>query len=110
MKRIGRYVVVLVIATALGAAGCSSPTTTLRRRSTRHHARHERDQYDDRAVRRPAPTASAAALIEFSTDGAGPYQLGLTLTQLQAKPGLEEVTTGGVCPNNTIGARRRRLA
>jgi hypothetical protein len=101
VKRIGRYVLVLVVATALGAAGCSSPTsnpppvstgTTPATNGTSTSSAH------------PSTSASASqqALIEFSTDGAGPYQLGLTLTQLQAKPGLEEVTTGGVCPNNTV--------
>jgi hypothetical protein len=101
VKRIGRYVVVLVIATTLGAAGCSSPASTTPPAST---GTSPATNGTNTTSARPSTSASAsaAALIEFSTDGAGPYQLGLTLTQLQAKPGLEEVTTGGVCPNNTM--------
>ena len=99
MKRIGRYVVVLVIATALGAAGCSSPGSTTPPAST---GTSPATNGTNTTSARPSTSASAGVLIEFSTDGAGPYQLGLTLTQLQAKPGLEEVTTGGVCPNNTM--------
>jgi len=50
-----------------------------------------------------SPTASPATLKEFSVDGAGPYQLGLSLTALQAKPGLDEVTQGSpACPENTF--------
>jgi hypothetical protein len=101
VTRIGRNFVVLVFATALGAAGCSSPaptpppvasgtTPTTNGTSTAS------------ASPSASPTTSAQALIEFSTDGAGPYLLGLTLTQLKAKPGLDEITTGGVCPNNTV--------
>lgn len=54
---------------------------------------------------RPSGTSSASpgTLKEFSVDGAGPYQLGLTLPTLQAKPGLDEVTTGNTaCPDNTF--------
>lgn len=54
----------------------------------------------------PSATASATAdpggIIEFSVDGAGPYALGATLTELQAEPGLTEVKTGATgCPQNT---------
>jgi hypothetical protein len=35
-------------------------------------------------------------------DGAGPYQLGATLTALQSTANLDEVTAGGkTCPDNT---------
>jgi hypothetical protein len=48
------------------------------------------------------PTPSASALIEFTVDGAGPYELGETLTALQSGAGLEEVTASkDVCPGNT---------
>jgi hypothetical protein len=49
------------------------------------------------------PSASPGAdVIEFTVDGAGPYQLGATLTALQAEAGLDEVKTGGAtCPENT---------
>jgi len=101
VKRIGRYVVVLVFATALGAAGCSSPAPT-----TPPVAGGTTPATNGTGTTSASPSASptpsAQTLIEFSTDGAGPYVLGLTLTQLKAKPGLDEVTTGGVCPNNTV--------
>ena len=100
MKSFGRFVVVTLVA-AVAAAGCSSgqptnnpsvassATTSGATASTSGH---------------PSASASTSApeLVEFSTDGAGPYQLGLTLTALKAKPGLDEITTGGVCPNNTF--------
>jgi hypothetical protein len=39
---------------------------------------------------------------EFTVDGAGPYQIGAMLTDLQATPGLTNVTTGGqTCPTTT---------
>lgn len=45
----------------------------------------------------PTPTG-----VEFTVDGAGPYQIGAMLTDLQAAPGLANVTTGGQpCPTNT---------
>jgi hypothetical protein len=52
----------------------------------------------------PSPTASSAAEgpVEFTVDGAGPYQLGAELAALKETPGLSEVTTGGAsCPQNT---------
>jgi len=47
------------------------------------------------------PSALPSTLIEFSVDGAGPYQLGATLATLQAASSLNEVTASGDCPNNT---------
>lgn len=39
---------------------------------------------------------------EFTVDGIGPYQIGATLSQLQAAGALVEVATGGAtCPDNT---------
>jgi hypothetical protein len=101
VKRIGRYVIVLVIATALGAAGCSSPPPPTNPPVTGTTTPATNGTSTSSGRPSTSPSASAQALVEFSTDGAGPYQLGLTLTQLKAKPGLDEVTTGGVCPNNT---------
>jgi hypothetical protein len=49
-----------------------------------------------------APSPSAAYLLEFSVDGAGPYQLGATLEALKTEAGLDEIVTGGTtCPQNT---------
>ena len=45
----------------------------------------------------PTPT-----VVEFTVDGTGPYQIGGMLTDLQAAPGLTNVSTGGqTCPTNT---------
>lgn len=50
----------------------------------------------------PSGSSSPAAGIEFSVDGAGPYQIGDMLADLQATPGLTGVTTGGKpCPDDT---------
>jgi hypothetical protein len=49
----------------------------------------------------PGPTGSAAAVAEFTVDGAGPYELGATLTALQSANLLSAVATGGTCPQNT---------
>jgi hypothetical protein len=49
----------------------------------------------------PAPTTPAQQLIEFTTDGAGPYAMGSTLTHLQqAEPGLDQVGPMEGCPAN----------
>jgi hypothetical protein len=46
------------------------------------------------------PTGSPTPLLEFTTDGAGPYQLNKGLTELQANPGLDQVTPDSACPGN----------
>jgi hypothetical protein len=50
------------------------------------------------------PSGSPSPVIEFSVDGAGPYELGATLAALQASPGLDAVTPGGnkACPDDTV--------
>jgi hypothetical protein len=49
-----------------------------------------------------SPSASPSTVIEFSVDGAGPYQLGATLDSLRSAGSLDEVTSGGQeCPENT---------
>jgi hypothetical protein len=47
------------------------------------------------------PSASAATLIEFTVDGAGPYQLGAKLADLQASGQLDEAAAAPGCPGNT---------
>jgi hypothetical protein len=53
----------------------------------------------------PGPSASpssSAVVVEFSVDGAGPYQIGAHLSDLQTTPGLSDVTAGGQgCPQDT---------
>jgi hypothetical protein len=49
-----------------------------------------------------SPTASPSPAVQFTVDGAGPYQLGTTLQALQDAGQLDEVQTGGAtCPDNT---------
>jgi CCR4-NOT transcriptional regulation complex, NOT5 subunit len=48
----------------------------------------------------PTPTTTPTTLFEFTTDGAGPYQLGKGLNELQSNPGLEQVTPDANCPGN----------
>src|SRR5262245_55695303 len=49
-----------------------------------------------------SPTSTAAPVVEFSVDGAGPYELDMMLDALKTTPGLDDVQTGGTtCPQNT---------
>ena len=49
------------------------------------------------------PSASPSPQIHFTVDGAGPYQLGLKLADLQTAGQLDEVKTGGeTCAANTF--------
>jgi hypothetical protein len=50
-----------------------------------------------------SPSTSATPLKEFTTEGAGPYQLGRTLNQLEDNPGVDEVSNNEVCPGNKSG-------
>jgi hypothetical protein len=48
------------------------------------------------------PSGSPSPGVEFSVDGAGPYQLGASLTELQSANLLDEIAKGtGPCPQNT---------
>jgi hypothetical protein len=48
------------------------------------------------------PSGTPTAVVEFSVDGAGPYLLGASLTELQGANLLAEVAKGsGACPQNT---------
>jgi hypothetical protein len=50
----------------------------------------------------PTGSPTPSSLIEFTVDGAGPYQLGAMLSALRSVPGLEEIKAGGrTCPQNT---------
>jgi hypothetical protein len=49
-----------------------------------------------------AASVPPSTLVEFTVDGAGPYQIGATLDELRSTPGLDEVKTGGpTCAQNT---------
>lgn len=95
MKRTG----LLLAVTLLFAAGCGSdaPPTNSAATPTK-----TTPSTSGSASPSTTPTTSAGSLIEFTVDGAGPYLLGKTLTELQATPGLADVKTGGeTCPENT---------
>jgi hypothetical protein len=50
----------------------------------------------------PAGTRSPTGDINFTVDGAGPYQLGTNLAALRAAGSLDQLTPGGAgCPQNT---------
>jgi hypothetical protein len=50
----------------------------------------------------PSSSASPTSAIQFTVDGAGPYQLGTTFAALQGAAQLDEVATGNAtCPENT---------
>jgi hypothetical protein len=108
MKRLRRTFVItllapVALAVTLGAAGCNllgsdspdpDPTGTA-------SATGSADPSASPTVSGSAtPTGSATPLVEFTTDGAGPYQLNKGLTELQANPGLEQVTPNSACPGN----------
>ncbi len=47
-------------------------------------------------------SSSAATVVEFSVDGAGPYKIGGMLNDLLTTPGLDNVVTGSTaCPQST---------
>ncbi len=95
MKRIG-VIVALVCATTLAAAGCGSKDPVVVQPVT------SGGSPQPSGSTAASPSTSPSALIEFTVDGAGPYQLGATLTALQSTPGLDEVTPSTeVCPGNT---------
>jgi hypothetical protein len=100
MKRMGLLVALIV----LGLCGCdrAAPATAPVPSRTSTAAT---PTASPSASASPGPSASASPgeAVEFSVDGAGPYQLGLTLTALTAEPGLDGVTTGTPgCPRNTL--------
>lgn len=49
----------------------------------------------------PSGSPTAAPGVEFTVDGAGPYQIGDMLTDLKTTPGLANVASDKTCPNNT---------
>jgi predicted small lipoprotein YifL len=95
MKRIGMFAIV----TLLAAAGCGSqaPAATPPAKSAGSTSTSAGS-----ASATPTSSVSPTTVIEFTVDGAGPYQLGATLSVLQAAKSLDAVTAGGTaCPENT---------
>lgn len=108
MTRLHRTKVTILLAPVslamiLGAAGCnllsgSEPGETTTTPAVTDSADPSSSPTADASA---TPTSSATTLIEFTTDGAGPYQLNRGLTELQANPGLDQVTPDSACPGNT---------
>ncbi|MGE5828990.1 MAG: hypothetical protein ACM30G_11615 [Micromonosporaceae bacterium] len=98
MRRTG---LILVVAGLLAVAGCRSKTPGPAQTPTTTPA-----IVDSTPTSSPgataSPSGSASAAIEFTVDGAGPYQLDASLASLQAQGLLAEVATGAeTCPQNT---------
>jgi len=93
---------VVIAVTAFGLAACNKggPSTSP---TSPGSVTASPDVSDDPGpTGNPTPSTSAPQLIEFRTDGAGPYLLGATLTQLQeGQPGLDDVRPLDGCPGNT---------
>lgn len=93
----------VLVATALGAAGCDllgrrspAPVTT-----TSASPDVSATTTPTTPVITATPTTDEPLSLEFRTDGAGPYEMGQTLAQLQSGPGLDEVGPMDGCPGNT---------
>jgi len=94
VKRTG----VLVLVTLLATAGCSSKDPVA---APPPSAAPAGSTTASSGPASPTPSASAGAAVEFTVDGAGPYQLGTTLSTLQATSSVEEVAPNAGCPGNT---------
>ena len=97
MKRLG---LALVLVLAVTAAGCKKDAPTSAPTAAGPSAAVS-PSASPSAGASANPSASAdTGLVEFTVDGAGPYQLGATLASLTAD--LEEVKTGAApCPDDT---------
>lgn len=98
MRRIG---LVLLVPALLAVPGCrAKPPTTAQTPTTLPATAGSTPPVSPGAS--ATPSGSPAAVIEFTVDGAGPYQLDTSLASLQAAGLLAEVATGGeTCPQNT---------
>src|SRR5262245_45282209 len=90
---------VAAIATLLLLPACSHPTAKYKSPTAAASAPSGAASGGDTSA--PPSGSPSSTAVEFTVDGAGPYQLGSMLTDLQAAPGLANVTTGGPCPGNT---------
>jgi hypothetical protein len=94
---------VVLVVTALAAAGCdliggSTPDPTTPASPTAEVTPTGSVQPSVTGSQTPLPE-----LLEFSTEGAGPYRLNNTLAQLQGgQPGLADVGPITECPGNTM--------
>jgi hypothetical protein len=99
VKRLGFALVLLLAATA---AGCKKDAPNAAPPSTAASPSAAASSSGDAAPSADPSASASKGPIEFTVDGAGPYQLGATLTALQTEAGLDNVKTGGApCPDNT---------
>jgi len=99
VKRFGLVLVVILVAATPAACKKDAPSAAP---SAATSASAAASPTASAAPSSSAVPSASAVVLEFTVDGAGPYQLGATLTALQAEAGLDEVKTGGAtCPENT---------
>jgi hypothetical protein len=96
-----RFGLALVLVLAATLAGCKKDAPTPAPSTTASPSAAVSTSASPSPGASAAPSASADnGLVEFTVDGAGPYQLGATLASLTAD--LDEVKTGAApCPDNT---------
>lgn len=100
MKRIGVLVVVVLFAS--GASGCGLVKRSGSPPPVTPAASGPASGSPGGPAASATPSASPAPAVEFTVDGAGPYQLGTVLGDLQSKGLLDEVRANGeICPGNT---------
>jgi hypothetical protein len=94
---------VTAIATLLMLPACGSPRATDTAPTPAATATSDAASSGATSTSSANPIGSPThTVVEFTVDGAGPYQIGDKLTDLQVAPGLSNVTTGGhTCPTNT---------
>ncbi len=89
----------MIIVTLLAMAGCSRPAPGSTPPAT---AGLPPTSSTPTTGASGTPTASPSDLNEFTVDGIGPYQLGVSLATLQADASLDQVTSGAPpCPEAT---------
>ncbi|HET6213779.1 MAG TPA: hypothetical protein VFE14_13025 [Micromonosporaceae bacterium] len=97
MKRLGIAVVIVLAA----VAGCGSKAPTAAPPTQPATTGAPSPSSPASAAPSGAPSATPSSSLEFTVDGAGPYQLGATLAALQSAGSLQEVTPHATCPGNT---------
>jgi hypothetical protein len=96
MRRAGAFVAPALALVLLTAAGCGKGEPTAAPPATPAGSSAPSGSASG------TPSAPPSDLVEFSVDGAGPYQVGAALESLKAAGHLDEVTAGGKeCPENT---------
>jgi hypothetical protein len=90
---------IFLVVTVLGVAGCGAKQPTAAPPTTTKPSASGGASPSGSASATPSGTPTT--LIEFTVDGAGPYQLGATLSALQTAKSIEGVAAGTTCPDTT---------